>query len=171
MAELLIAKIVSTSIPLLAKYIQNKVKRNKRTKVEKEVAEKVAIINLSGHPLTNNAKKEIDSWAIPYHIVSKSVPSIDLTDKELYMENIVNFVTETIKELIKKDGLLYHLLEGRFVLIPSGMSSLCSTEIVMLHGISGHFPKCAYTYKANFGFSLTPYFDFQVLRTEMRDLR
>ncbi len=169
--EVITMVAISSSVKILAELIVliKKFKERRRRKSKKEFIEEkeleIVVINFSGRPLTKQAVNEIKKWG-KCKIITKPSYIADLTNPVTYMENILNFCSNTIKELIKKDKILNNLLLGRYIIIPPGLTSITMVFTTMLHGITGHFPNTAFFYQKGMIFSLTKPFDFQVLRNK-----
>ena len=172
--EVIVFAPFTSAFKLLAELIAliKKLKERRRRKLKKAVIEEkeleIVVINFSGRPLTGQAVNEIKKWG-KYKIITKPSYIADLTNPVTYMENILNFCTNTIKELIKKDKILNNLLLGKYIIIPPGLTSITMVFTTMLHGITGHFPNTAFFYKKGMIFSLfslTKPFDFQGLRNK-----
>ena len=158
---------VRAIIELIKRY-QKKKKKSKK-ELENEALDFV-LINLLGRQLSKFAIEEIKKWG-KCKIIEKDIPTLDLTNPVTYMENIVNFCSATIEELIKKDKILPNLLHGNYIIIPSGMASIGITFVTMLHGITGGFPRMTFTYKKDMMYGVIKPFDFQDLKIKYRDIR
>ncbi len=170
--EVITMVAISSSVKFLAELITLIKKFKERRKSKKAVIEEpleIILINFSGRPLTGQAVNEIKKWG-KCKIIAKPSHIADLTNPVTYMENILNFCSNTIKELIKKDKILNNLLLGKYIIIPPGLTSITMVFTTMLHGITGRFPNTAFFYQKGMIFSLTKPFDFQVLRNKYRSI-
>ena len=158
------AKVLAELIALIKKLKERRRRKLKKAFIEEKEL-KIVVINFSGRSLSIQAVNEIKKWG-KCKIITKPSYIADLTNPVTYMENILNFCTNTINELIKKDKILNNLLLGKYIIIPPGLTSITMVFITMLHGITGHFPNTAFFYKKGMIFSLTKPFDFQVLRNK-----
>lgn len=154
-------KYILDIITLIKKFIERKRKKSATIEDPNEIA----VINLSGRPLSDQTVNEIKKWD-NVKIISKPVLSIDLTNPNTYMENILIFCSKTIKELIKKDKVLKHILLGKYILIPPGLSSISMVFKTLFHGITGRFPNTLFFYKSGMTYNLIKPFDFQALRNK-----
>ncbi|KKM79293.1 hypothetical protein LCGC14_1351370 [marine sediment metagenome] len=156
-------KIAKKLVQFIKKYKKNRILQND---LENEKLDLV-VINLSGFPLSRLAVDTIMKWG-RCKIVKKEIISIDLKDPIDYMDNIINFCTKAIKDLIKKDKIINQLLIGKYVVILPGMNSIAMTFITMFHGITGHFPLISFSYQSDLVYNLVEPYNFQTLRTEYR---
>jgi hypothetical protein len=157
-------RILAELIALIRRFKERRRRKSKKAGIEEKELE-IVVINFSGRPLTKQAVNEIKKWG-KCKIITKPSYIADLTNPVTYMENILNFCSNTIKELIKKDKILNNLLLGRYIIIPPGLTSITMVFTTMLHGITGHFPNTAFFYQKGMIFSLIKPFDFQVLRNK-----
>ena len=170
--EIITIAAISSSFRAMSE-ITRLIKRfKKRIKVKKATIEEpneIVVINLSGRPLSELVVEVINKWG-KIKIITKPIPSIDLTNPVTYMENLINFCSATIKELIKKDKVLNNLLLGKYIVIPPGLSSLSIVFTTMFHGITGRFPNMSFFYKKGMAYNLIKPFDFQALRDKYRSI-
>ena len=158
-------KVLKEIIALIKKFKARIRKKSATLEDPKEIA----VINLSGRPLSDQAVNEIKKWD-KYKIITKTIPSIDLTNPTTYMENILMFCSKTIKELIKKDKILNNILLGKYVIVPPGLSSISMVFTTIFHGITGRFPNISFFFKSGMIYNLIKYFDFQELRNRYRSI-
>ena len=166
--EVITMVAISSSVKILAELIALVKKFKERRKSKKTLIKEpleIVVINFSGRPLSEQAVNEIKKWG-KCKIITKPSHIADLTNPVTYMENILNYCSNTIKELIKKDKILNNLLFGKYIIIPPGLTSITMVFTTMLHGITGHFPNTAFFYQKGMINSLTKPFDFQVLRNK-----
>lgn len=125
---------------------------------------KKVLINLSGHPLSDNARKRVKK----YQIVNVDVPTIALDT----LEGLVQGVQQMLAPLTGDNDVVTALKTGAYEIVPPGASSVALVTITILHAISGHFPKLRYFYRnADGEFVLSDTLDLQTLRTDARDSR
>lgn len=134
----------------------------------KNVEEELVLLKLSKHPLSPEAISEVKRWG-KYKIIERNVPNVNLKDPLAYIDEVINFCSDTINDIIENEGVLNHLELGRYVIIPSGMTSVAITFTTMFHGITGRFPFMAFFYAKDMIFDLTKPFNFYELRTQFRD--
>ena len=118
------------------------------------------IINLSGHPLSDTAKKTAKKYA--RNTIDIPVPNADLTNLDPYTENIM-------KTMKKNKSLANAILTNDFVVIVPGHSGISNHLLSALHGASGTFPVYTFTYKNGDVFDLAPLVDLQEIRLKFRD--
>lgn len=156
---------VKSAVDLIKAY-----RNRKKTKKElKNEALDFVLINLSGNPLSNQAREKIMTWG-KCAIIEINRINIDLSNPITYMENVVNTCSDALKYLIKREGIFNNLLKGRYIIIPPGLTSIAMVFITMLRGISGHFPRMSFFYKKDMEYDITEPFDFQNLRNKYRDI-
>ena len=155
---------VRTVMKLVKLIKKNKEKKRFESELEDERLDLV-VINLSGHPLSKLAVDEIMKWG-KCKIIKKEIPNIELIDPVNYMDNIINFCSTIIKELIKKDKIINQLLLGKYIVILPGMNSIAATFITMFHGITGKFPSITFFYHLDTVESLIKYFNSQTIRNQ-----
>ena len=122
------------------------------------MAKKILLFNFSGHPLPTTPKG--------YEVINSEISTANLSTPQKVIETIV----ELLRPIYEK--YTDEILKGRYEIVLPGMSVLSNTMLVVLHGISGHFPKIRYTYRTEAGsFALSNTFDLQKVRLTARDSR
>ena len=121
------------------------------------MAKKLLLLNYSGHPLVERPKG--------YDILDVEIPNIDMGS--------FNKVVDGVAELLKTPYERYkeQLLKGEYEIIFPGASILTIVMAVVLHGISGHFPKIRYVYRTDNGFKLSDTIELQNVRLSARESR
>jgi len=157
-------KGIDELISLVTHYIKKR--RSSREERENENLDFV-LLNLSGNKLSPEAIKKIKTWG-ECGVISKDIPFIELSDPETYMDNISEFCSNIIEELIKKDHIINNLLLGKYILIPPGLPSLSLAFMSIFHGITGTIPRMSFFYKEDGTFNVIKPFDFHSLRNESR---
>jgi len=127
---------------------------------------KKLLLNISGHPLSDVAKKEAKDR--DFKTITISVPNVDVTN----VESIISYLKTIYETLTKNKNITNVIRTNNFTIIPPGLSILTSSVISMLHGISGSFPNQLWLIRNDEGiFVLGDSIDLQSIRLQYRDFR
>jgi len=118
---------------------------------------KKLLFNYSGHPLPSEPKG--------YLIKNFEIPTADLNTPKKVVDTVTSLLKPAYEEY--KD----EILKGQYEIVLPGMSVLSTSFLVVLHGLSGHFPTIRYIYRIDSGFKLSEPFDLQKVRLTARDSR
>ncbi len=115
---------------------------------------KKVLFNLSGHPTPPGAEE--------LEVISLPSPNVELTPASIQQAAL-----ETVKSLP-----LDVVATGNYEVMLPGLTPLAIALMVVLHGVSGHFPRVRFAVRGEQGFKLhEESWDLMALRLSARELR
>jgi len=130
------AEIVGTLLLEGIKELVDYLKKKRKNKHVKTADLHNIVINLSGHPLSKDAKTMLNP-----DFLLNIFPDVDMQEElSISLVRASSGIIKKILQSAEKNGFIEDILTGNYRIILPGFSSLAALVITELHAITGHFP-------------------------------